>query len=200
VNPVSQGSALWRAAPMSPVLQGSALRRIPDPAASKIQFNGGAELRRYVRVSTPDSCSRDCRPNRYTLSVLQIARRATAMQGSALRQASPVNPVFAGVCPVKRLRDEPGYAGVCPVAGLPDEPGFAGVCPVARRLNEPGFAGVCPTANPRSRRHEVPSRWGRVATVILSAKAAPGSCARDWRHPMRHAERVVCFPGSTAST
>jgi hypothetical protein len=96
VNPVSQGSALRRAPATNPVSQGSALRRIPDPAASKIQFNGCAELRRSVRVSAPGSCARDCRPNRYTLSMLQVARRATAMQGSALWRGSPVNPALQG--------------------------------------------------------------------------------------------------------
>jgi hypothetical protein len=34
---------------MSPVLQGSALWRAPDPADTKFRANGGAELRRFFR-------------------------------------------------------------------------------------------------------------------------------------------------------
>jgi hypothetical protein len=90
--------------PKNPAMQGSALRRAPDPAATKIQANGSAEPRRSFRVCVPGSCARDWRPIRHAL----LDCGGTA---SRLDELS-----FAGVCPIASRLEVPDFAGVCPIA------------------------------------------------------------------------------------
>jgi hypothetical protein len=104
---------------MSPVLQGSALRRAPDPADTKFHLNGAREPL-IVLLDSGSAANRLDEPG---------------FAGSALRRA----PESAA----SKFHLSGGIrCGREPLSVLLDS-GSA-----TSRLNELGFAGVCPTASP----------------------------------------------------
>jgi hypothetical protein len=98
-----------------------------------------------------------------TLSVLAVARRTVS-----------TSPVLQGSALRRGAPVNPVLQGSALRRGAPVNPVLQGSA--LWRAPEHGF-----TKNQAN---------GGRHTRILSAKAAPGSCARDWSRPMRHVERV----------
>jgi hypothetical protein len=144
-------------------LQGSALWRTSDPAATKIRAIGAAKPRRSIRAASAGSCARDWRPNRHAL--VDAENTANRLD----------EPCFAGVCPIAspdpaatKIRGREATAihsrSVCRFVrkGLTPKAARKACCcvQVARRAPEYGFTKI--------------KAYG--AGTPLSA---PGSCARD---------------------